>query len=159
MSNMAVSEDEGGTTALRAAPTRGKKPRREVFRSGPHRRAYAQGARIGDTIHVAGQVATNEDGSVIGEGDLEAQVRQVYANAGAVLSHFGAGLDDVAAETWYVTDMADFAQSARSIFEIRRELYNGDPPVAQTVVQVVALYRPELLVEVQFTASLAGPTR
>lgn len=127
---------------------------RELFRSGPLARAYAQGVRVGDIVHVSGQIATDEHGAVVGAGDLEAQVRQVYVNAAAVLTHFGGRLEDIAVETWFVTDMADFVRRSRPIFEIRRAAYGGDPPVTQTVVEVAALFRPDLLVEVQFTAHL-----
>lgn len=127
---------------------------RELVRSGPFARASAQAVRVGDTVHVAGQVAMDEQGAVVGAGDLQAQVRQVYDNAVAALTPLGARLTDVVAETWFVTDMADFMAQARPIFELRRSLYGGDPPVAQTVVEVRALVRPELQVEVQFVAQL-----
>lgn len=132
----------------------GRGGRRELFRSGPFGRAYAQAVRAGDVVHVAGQVATDAQGAMVGAGDLVTQVRQVYANAAAALAMVGGGLPDVAAETWFVTDMADFVRQSRAIFEIRRQAYGDDPPVTQTVVQVTALYQPDLLVEVQFTAHL-----
>lgn len=123
---------------------------RQVFRSGPFSHVFAQAVRIGDAIHLAGQVAVDESGELVGHGDLVAQVSQVYANAAAALAGVGADLGAVAAETWFVTDMADFLAKGRAIGAIRRNAYGEDPPVAQTVVQVAGLYRPEALVEVQF---------
>ena len=51
---------------------------------------FAQGIQIGDTIHVSGQVAQAPDGSLVGEGDMQAQARQVFANIEAVLALGGA---------------------------------------------------------------------
>jgi enamine deaminase RidA (YjgF/YER057c/UK114 family) len=40
----------------------------------------AQGVRSGDRVYVSGQVAFDRDGKVVGEGDMTAQARQIFAN-------------------------------------------------------------------------------
>lgn len=127
---------------------------RQEFRSGPLKRLFAQAVRVGDAIHIAGQVAMDEHGEIVSREDLLGQVRQVYRNVEAVLAQVGARPQHLVSETWYVVDMADFIRNGAEISGLRRDVYGGDPPVAQTVVEVRALFRPEVLVEIQFVAHL-----
>src|SRR5712691_3199621 len=50
----------------------------------------AQARQIGNTIYVSGQVAYDAAGQLVGEGDMKAQTRQVFANIKAVLTAAGA---------------------------------------------------------------------
>ena len=49
----------------------------------------------GRLVAVAGQVAVDEDGKPVGEGDPEAQARQVFENLRRCLAAAGASFDDV----------------------------------------------------------------
>jgi 2-iminobutanoate/2-iminopropanoate deaminase len=46
-------------------------------------------------IHVSGQIALDEDGELVGAGDLAAQTEQVFENLVRVLRANGATFDDV----------------------------------------------------------------
>ncbi|MCI5074479.1 RidA family protein [Oricola sp.] len=110
----------------------------------------SQGVRVGDTIHVSGQVALR-DGGVIGIGDPEAQARQCLANIEAVLNLSGAGLADVVALRCYLVDAAHYpAYSA-----VKNALFPIDPPCGTAVI-VKGLLLPELLIEVEAVATLPG---
>jgi enamine deaminase RidA (YjgF/YER057c/UK114 family) len=103
-------------------------------------------------VFVAGQVAMDADGRVVGEGDLKAQATQVYANLAAVLAEAGCTLRDVVKFTTYLVRNQDWAPFA----EWRREEYpklfpDGVYP-ANTGVVVVELARPSLLLEVEAIA-------
>ena len=50
---------------------------------------------MGDTIYVSGQGPLDSEGQLVGEGDMAAQSRQVFANIRAVLAEAGATMDDV----------------------------------------------------------------
>ncbi|ADB31381.1 Endoribonuclease L-PSP [Kribbella flavida DSM 17836] len=104
-------------------------------------------------IYVAGQVAWDADGTLVGAGDLAAQVEQVYLNLGTALDQAGATFDDVAKLTAYLVDwtpdkMPDFlAGAARAFAKL------GVSPVPPfTGIGVAALAEPGLLVEIEIEA-------
>jgi enamine deaminase RidA (YjgF/YER057c/UK114 family) len=99
----------------------------------------------GRLIAVSGQVALDEHGDVVGEGDPEAQARQVFENLRRCLGAAGATFGDVVKLTYYVTDVAHMP----AIRAARDEFVGADQLPASTAVQVVALVRPELLLEVE----------
>ena len=119
------------------------------------RYGYAQAVRVGDTVYVSGQVARDEDGALVGAGDMAAQLRAVYANIARALAPFGADLGNVVEEVVYVTDVAAASRAAGAV---RHEAYGvaeGEPiAVASTLVQVVALAHPDFMVEIRCTARL-----
>jgi 2-iminobutanoate/2-iminopropanoate deaminase len=103
----------------------------------------AQGKR---TIYVAGQVALDEKGGLVGKDDPEAQARQVFVNMKAVLEAAGASMDDVVKITMIIRNAADFPK----IGAVRREFFK-DPYPASTAF-VAALLNPDWLVEVEAVA-------
>jgi enamine deaminase RidA (YjgF/YER057c/UK114 family) len=107
----------------------------------------------GRLVAVSGQVALDEHGEVVGNGDPEAQARQVFENLRRCLAAGGATFDDVIKLTYYVTDVAYMP----AIRAARAEFTGTDNLPASTAVQVVALVRPELLLEIEAFA-LTGDT-
>jgi enamine deaminase RidA (YjgF/YER057c/UK114 family) len=113
---------------------------------------YSQGWKIDGArslVVVAGQGSSSADGELVGAGDFEAQVRQTFANLGAVLEGAGASLDDVVKLTVYLTDIGRLRDYGR----IRAELMSGAPP-ASTAIQVGALAWPGMMIEVDAIALL-----
>ncbi|MEL6771764.1 MAG: RidA family protein [Bacteroidota bacterium] len=125
---------------------------RQVARFGPFKDFIANGVKQGDTIYISGQVGTDSEGNLVGEGDLAAQTRQAYANVQEVLSHFGATMDHVVDETWYVTDIGTTMANVGELFGIRAEAYGKNPEVAQTMIQVAGLVMPMLSIEIKCVA-------
>ncbi|WP_330467949.1 RidA family protein [Micromonospora zamorensis] len=99
---------------------------------------------------IAGQMAFDADGELVGPGDPEAQARQVFTNMGRCLAGAGGSFDDLVKLTWFVTDVA----FVPTVLAVRDEFIDTSRPPASTVVQVVALYRPDLLLEVDALALL-----
>lgn len=99
---------------------------------------------------ISGQVAVDSTGAVVGAGDFRAQAEQVFENLRRALRSVGAGFEDVVVTTMYVTDLSqlDVLREVRT-----RYLPAADPP-ASVLVQVTALYRPELMIEVSAEAVL-----
>jgi enamine deaminase RidA (YjgF/YER057c/UK114 family) len=60
----------------------------------------------GRFVAVSGQVALDEDGRLVGDGDAAAQARQVFENLRRCLAAAGATFDEVVKLTYFVTDMA-----------------------------------------------------
>jgi reactive intermediate/imine deaminase len=99
-------------------------------------------------IFVSGQVAFDSDGSVVGIGDMAEQTRQAFRNLGAVLERAGASYADIVKLTYFVRDVGAVAE----IRAARNEFIDTTSPPASTLVEVSALVRPELLVEIEAVA-------
>ena len=110
---------------------------------------YSPGAKGGNTIFTAGQVAWNETGEVIGLGDVRSQTVQTLNNVISVLAEGGAGPADMLKCTVYLKDMGDF----QAMNEVFARVFPTDPP-ARTTVQA-ALAEPEMLVEIEAIAYVA----
>lgn len=126
---------------------------------------YSHGFAVprGELVFVAGQVAVDRDGQLVGPGDIRAQLRQTLINLEAVLRAAGGSLRDVVKLTTYLTRAEDIP----GFMEARRELYPGYFPdgvyPANTLLVVDRLVRPELLIEIEAIAvkapARARPTR
>ena len=88
---------------------------KKVFRSGPYADLFCQGVRVGETIYLAGQVGTDENGAA--PEDLVAQMKHAYAHVQSVLAEYGATMDNVVDETWFVTDIDDTMAKVGDLFE------------------------------------------
>jgi enamine deaminase RidA (YjgF/YER057c/UK114 family) len=113
---------------------------------------YSQGCRVDEAqrlLFVAGQIALDENGDVVGEGDFEAQTRQVFTNMGRVLESAGMSFDNLVQIGGFLTDIGQLATYAR----VRDEFVNTAAPPASTTIGVTSLALPELLVEVNAVAT------
>jgi enamine deaminase RidA (YjgF/YER057c/UK114 family) len=108
----------------------------------------------GPLAFISGQIALDEDGDVVGPGDLAAQTAQALRNLYRVIRSVGADWPDVIRFSWYVVD----ASQVQTIRDVRDQVIRpalGDRPnPASTLVQVAALFRPEFLVEVDAVVAL-----
>jgi reactive intermediate/imine deaminase len=103
------------------------------------------------TIYIAGQIAFDKDGNIVGAGDMKAQAEQVFKNLQAALTSAGAKFSDVVKMNTFITDM----EKAPAVREVRAR-YFGDTTPASTLVQVVHLARPELMLEIEVIAVVAA---
>jgi len=110
---------------------------------------YSQAVKVGDTIYLAGQVSHDDKGNVLGEGDMEVQMRAAYANVGKVLAQYGASMDNVVDEMLFVTDI-DAAFAAR--VKMKQEVFSGSPVLGSTIVQIQRLAFPQLMIEIKCIA-------
>jgi len=105
----------------------------------------------GRLIFMSGQVALDGEGNVVGKGDVERQLRQVYANLRAALASAGATFDDVIKLNTYMVDIAGGIDAYR---KVRSEFLGGAKPPASTLVEVRRLASAEFLVEIEAVAAL-----
>ena len=119
---------------------------REVFFPNPDNKpvGFSPAARVGNQVFVAGQVATDANGELVGIGDAGAQSEQCFRNIEAALKAAGAGWDDVTKITCFMVNADDYAAYA----EVRNGIFPENGPASSTVF-VKALVRPEMLVEVE----------
>jgi 2-iminobutanoate/2-iminopropanoate deaminase len=112
---------------------------------------YSQAVKVGDTIYLSGQVSHDDEGNVLGEGDMEVQMRTAYANVAKLLAQFGATIENVVDEILFVTDM-DAAFPAR--VKMKQEVFSGSPILASTIVQIQRLAFPSLMIEIRCIAKV-----
>jgi enamine deaminase RidA (YjgF/YER057c/UK114 family) len=124
---------------------------------------YAQAVKIGDTIHVSGQLSHDDAGNMVAPAPLDSagkiaehanmgpQMAQSYANIAKVLAEYGLTMDNIVEEVVYVTDMdAAFAVAG----EVRRQAYGGMPVVASTILVTPRLAFPDQLIEIKVIAKV-----
>jgi reactive intermediate/imine deaminase len=95
---------------------------------------YSQAVECAGTVWLSGQIPLDPATMTLVEGDIEAEVRQVFSNLAAVAAAAGSGLGEAVRLTVYLTDLGDFAVVNRVMEEVL------DPPYpARATVQVAAL--------------------
>ena len=109
----------------------------------------------GRTVYIAGQVAMDSTGQLVGAGDFRSQAEQVYRNLGKALSSVGGSLDDVVKTSTFITDLKNLP-ALRSVRE--KHLDRTHPP-ANTLLVVSSLARPDLLIEIEAVAVLRKVVR
>ncbi len=111
---------------------------------------YSHVIRVGKTVYIAGQVAFDESGNVVGCGDPQAQAEQCWRNIEACVRAAGGSLADVIKVVVFLADI----RHAPYEVKVRERLFAaGRFPVA-TMVQAANLGRDDLLMEIDVTAEL-----
>ena len=123
--------------------------RQFIKREAAQARGYSQaviteGGRI---VWLAGQVAIEDSAGKSLAGDLDGQVREVFARLGKTLAEAGGTLADLVTMTVFITD----ARHGDRFTQLRKEIF-GDDFAASALITVAGLARPEMLVEVQAIA-------
>ena len=110
--------------------------------------------RSNGTIFLSGLTSIDQEMRIVGPGDMEAQVRQVYERLERALAACGCTLVHVVSETAYTTDIDRLARAAH----VRDDFYRraGAAPPAATAVEVRRLFFPDALVELAAVAELPG---
>jgi 2-iminobutanoate/2-iminopropanoate deaminase len=111
---------------------------------------YSQVATVtgGTAVFVAGQVALDKSGNVVGKDDFRAQVQQVFENLKAAVEAAGGSFGDVIKLNSYFLDLSRLPEFR----DVRDKYINLKNPPASTAVQVPRLFRPEFLVEIEAVA-------
>ena len=97
---------------------------------------YSQAVRVGNTIWVSGQIPLDPQTKELVQGDVEAQVRQVFENLKAIVAAAGVSFDDVVKATVFLIDLSHFGLVNKVMAEYFREPYP-----ARAAVGVAALPR------------------
>jgi enamine deaminase RidA (YjgF/YER057c/UK114 family) len=117
----------------------------------PRPSGYSNGiVADGPTIVLAGQIGWDPISGCLVDG-LSAQVEQALRNIVALLAEAGARSTDIVRLTWFVTDMEQYRQNAKSIGEGYRRVMGRHFPT-MSVIGVSCLVEREALVEIEATA-------
>jgi 2-iminobutanoate/2-iminopropanoate deaminase len=119
---------------------------------------FSQGWRVGNLVFVGGQLSADENGEVVGRGDIEVQTRNVFDNVTRVLHEAGANWEDVVKlNTYYCCN--DTGDAVREFWEkmtsVRLE-YLPNPGPCGTAVRVEGLMYDGFLIEVEAIAVISG---
>jgi 2-iminobutanoate/2-iminopropanoate deaminase len=112
---------------------------------------YSNSVRVsaGPLLFIAGQIALDPAGRLVGIGDMRAQAEQVHENIRTILRAHGADMKDVVKVTVYVKDISAFS----TIADIRLRYFPKDGP-ASAIVEIAKLALPDALIEIEAVAVL-----
>ena len=97
---------------------------------------YSQAVRSGNTVYMSGQIPLIPESMELVDGDMEAQIRQVFDNLSAVAEAAGGTLADVVKLNVFLPDLGHFA----IVNEVMAEYFTPPYP-ARAAVGVAALPR------------------
>ena len=106
-------------------------------------------------IIVSGQVALDNEGNLIGKGDLAKQTEQVFTNIMNIITESGGKMDDMVKIDVYMLDVTQ----VQVFRDVRNKFINQQKPPTSTLVQVSKLFRDDLLIEIEATVIIPKVTR
>ncbi|MBP8299731.1 MAG: RidA family protein [Planctomycetes bacterium] len=104
------------------------------------------------TLYLAGQCGYDGAGVVANKGDLVEQLDRALANIGSILREAEMAFEDVVQLNFYVTSRDDYAAARREFGKVWRR-HCGKHYPGMAMFQVVSLFDPEALIEVQGIAA------
>jgi 2-iminobutanoate/2-iminopropanoate deaminase len=110
---------------------------------------YSHVSKVGPMLFLAGQIALDREGRLVGKGDIEAQMHQTYANMQSILQELGGDMQDIVKLTTYLTDRQNL-QGFRNV----RDKVLRPPFPPNTLVFIDGLASPDYLVEIEAIAVL-----
>ena len=112
-------------------------------------KGYSHVAKAGNTLYIAGQVAKDLEGNLVGKGDFETQVRQVFTNLKNILEEAEGGIQNIVKMTTFLTHF-DYIETYRKV----RDEFIQEPFPPNTLLIVNSLAMAEYMIEVEAIATL-----
>ncbi len=112
---------------------------------------YSHICKVGETVHVSGQLALDQDGNIVGEGDMVVQTEKTYENLKKCLESVGATINDIVMLRVFVTDLEEFQKTG----EVRKKYFGKYRP-ATTGLEISRLYFDDAMIEVEAMAVIGS---
>ena len=112
---------------------------------------YSHICKVGETVHVSGQLALDQEGNIVGKGDMTLQTEKTYENLKKCLESVGATINDIVMLRVFVTDLEEFQKTG----EVRKKYFGKYRP-ATTGLEISRLYFDDALIEVEATAVIGS---
>ena len=111
---------------------------------------YSHGIETGGkrTIYLAGQIACDASGAVVGAGDIVKQFDQTLANLREVLAAARAEMTDIVRLLIFVKDKKEYKAHLEEIGAVYRNYFGKHFP-AMSLVEVADLFEDEALIEIE----------
>ena len=116
----------------------------------PARYTFSPATRVGNLVFLSGTTGTDDNGDIVGPGDIVAQTRRIFEKFSLILQSVGGSLSNIVETTDYVLSLEEYQKTAA----LRRELFKGPPWPAATGVVVAGLIREGALIEIKGIAAL-----
>lgn len=117
----------------------------------PPPQQWSNAIRVGDVLYVSGMTARGPDGeTIIGAGEYE-QTKTIFTKIRHMVEAAGGTMNDIAKMTIFVTDI----KNNKEVWRARKEFFTGAFP-ASTLVEVRALAKPEIKLEIEVVAHLGS---
>lgn len=112
---------------------------------------YSRAVKMGNMVFVAGTTAVDDNGEIVGQGDMYTQTDFIYKKISKALQQAGANITDVVRVRTFITDMGRYEEVLKS----QGEVFENIRPAA-TLVEVTALIDERLLVEIEVDAVIGA---
>jgi enamine deaminase RidA (YjgF/YER057c/UK114 family) len=113
------------------------------------RYTFSPAVRKGNLLFISGLTATDEQGNLVGKGDIVAQTRQIFEKLKQILDAAGGSFADIVKTVDYIVTTEGYRETAA----VRRAYFRNGFPAATGVV-VKGLLRPDALIEIDAIAVL-----
>ena len=113
---------------------------------------YSHVAEItkGKIVFIAGQVALDQEGNLVGKDDYASQTRQVFENLKSAVTSAGGSMGSIVKLNYYCVDLGHLPE----IRTVRDEYIDKDHLPVSTAVEVRRLFRPDILIEIDAVAEI-----
>ena len=105
---------------------------------------YSHAAKSDNTLYIAGQVAQDVNGNLVGKGDFEAQAHQTFKNLKNIMEEAGGSLQNIVKMTTFLTHY-NYIETFRSV----RNEYFSEPFPPNTLLIIESLALPGFMIEVE----------
>ncbi len=120
----------------------------------PAQGLYSHASRVaaGDLYFIAGQLAVDDEGRVVGKHDFERQFHKVFENLGTVLEGLGCTFNDVAKFTTYFVHSQDIEKFMKLRAELFPKIFKTGKYPPNTICVIDRLVKEDFLLEIEAIA-------
>ncbi len=101
-------------------------------------------------VLIAGQVALDKSGNLVGKDDLQQQTEQVFQNIKSIVESENGTMAQIVKLNYFIRDVSKI----HVVRDVRDKFINTNNPPASTLVEVSKLFREDILIEIEATAMI-----